>query len=194
MVHPVRVLYVARHGESDWNVEGRWQGHTDIPLNEAGRTQARELAVALRPHGLAAVVSSDLARARETAQIVAGALGVPRTYEDPRLRERSFGIFEGLTRRECEQRHPEEWQVWTQERRPPRGAEPHDALAVRVVAGAERVALEVATSGAPALVVTHGAALRALVEAITGCLPPSVQNGDVWRITHAGGFVGARQV
>src|SRR5262252_5785166 len=81
-----RILFLFRHGETDWNREGRLQGHTDTPLNVTGLAQARALAESLRPHQLEAVVSSDLARARTTAQIVVKALRVP-LFIEPGLRE-----------------------------------------------------------------------------------------------------------
>ena len=93
-----RILYLTRHGETDWNAEGRWQGHTDVPLNSTGEAQARAMADALRGTGIGAVVSSDLRRACDTARIVAGILGVDVAYVDADLRERAFGLFEGLTR------------------------------------------------------------------------------------------------
>src|SRR5512133_2376807 len=105
----LRPVFLARHGQTDWNAAGRWQGHTDVPLNETGRAQARALAERLRGEGIAAIASSDLARARGTAEIVAAVLGLRVDLLDPDLRERRFGIFEGLTLRECEQRHPEDW-------------------------------------------------------------------------------------
>jgi probable phosphoglycerate mutase len=194
-VSVLRVLYLARHGETDWNAVGRWQGHTDVPLNETGRQQARALALTLRPYGVHAAVSSDLSRARETAQIVAQALGVPLGPADPDLRERGFGVFEGLTRQECELQHPDAWAAWLAERRTPAGAETKEALAARVASAATRVALHVATDEAAALVVTHGGALRALVEAVTGQMPPFVKNGEVWRVAYADArFVEARPV
>jgi probable phosphoglycerate mutase len=184
-----RVLYVARHGETDWNAQVRWQGHTDVPLNETGRAQARALALALRGAGLVGVVASDLSRAHETARIVAVQLGVSVAYVDPELRERAFGVFEGLTREECESLHPEAWGAWLESKRPPQGGEPHEALAARIVAAVERVAVRVATEGAPALIVTHGAALRALVAAATGTVPPPVANGAVWRVVWESGVM-----
>jgi len=190
----LRVLYLARHGETDWNLVGRWQGQTDIPLNDTGREQARSLVGLLRAHGLAGAVSSDLSRARETAHIVAQGLGVQLAYADHELRERSFGIFEGLTREECQTRHAEAWRAWIEERRVPAGGEALEALATRVVAASTRVALQVATDDAPALVVTHGGALRALVHAVTGEMPPLVKNGEVWRVVYAGRFVEARPI
>jgi probable phosphoglycerate mutase len=89
------VLFLFRHGETDWNREGRLQGHTDTPLNATGLAQAQALTERLRGHRLDAVVSSDLARAWTTAQIVAERLGVPLIRE-PGLREAQIGEAEGL--------------------------------------------------------------------------------------------------
>jgi probable phosphoglycerate mutase len=187
------MLYVARHGETDWNAQLRWQGHTDVPLNETGRAQARALAHTLRAAGLAGVVASDLSRAHETARIVAVELGLSVAYIDPELRERAFGVFEGLTREECESLHPEAWGAWLESRRPPQGGEAHEVLAARIVAAVGRVAVSVAREDAPALVVTHGGALRALVAAATGTAPPPVANGAVWRVVWDGRVAAAEQ-
>jgi probable phosphoglycerate mutase len=186
-----RLVYVARHGETDWNAQMRWQGHTDVPLNDTGRAQARALAESLRSSRLAAVVASDLSRAHETARIVAAELGLAVAYVDPALRERAFGVFEGLTREECETLHAEAWGAWLESKRPPRGGEAHEVLTERVVAAVSRVAEQVATEEASALVVTHGAALRALVTAATGEVPPPVKNGAVWRLVWEGRIAAA---
>jgi len=185
-----RRLYVARHGETDWNVEGRWQGRTDVPLNDRGRAQALALAERLRGERIASVASSDLSRARETAQIVASALGAPFAYADEGLRERGFGIFEGLTRAECAERHPEEWRVWSTDARiAPSGAETYEALAARVVASIHRALDELA---GPALVVTHGGSLRALLRTVNGAVSEPIPNGAVYVVTHDGArFLGA---
>ena len=90
-----RVLFLFRHGETNWNREGRLQGHTDTPLNATGLAQAHALAESLRLHQLDAVVSSDLSRARTTAQIVVEALQVP-LFIEPGLRETDVGAAEGL--------------------------------------------------------------------------------------------------
>jgi probable phosphoglycerate mutase len=90
-----RILFLFRHGETDWNREGRLQGHTDTPLNATGLAQAQALGESLRPHRLDAVVTSDLSRARKTAQIVAEALGVP-LFIEAGLRETDVGAAEGL--------------------------------------------------------------------------------------------------
>jgi len=92
----VTTLLLVRHGETDWNAEGRLQGHTDRPLNDHGRRQATALASELAHERLDALYASDLARARETADIVGERLGLPVVL-DPDLRERDWGSWEGLT-------------------------------------------------------------------------------------------------
>src|SRR5215467_4422014 len=90
-----RILFLFRHGETDWNRAGRLQGHTDTPLNATGLAQAQALSERLRRHRLDAVMSSDLARAWTTGRVVADALGVPLIGE-PGLREANIGAAEGL--------------------------------------------------------------------------------------------------
>jgi broad specificity phosphatase PhoE len=125
--------------------------------------------------------ASDLARARETAAIVASALGVPLVGSDPRLRERSFGLFEGLTREECEARHPEHWRCYREDpARLPPGAEAADVVARRMRAAL----LDVARRGeAPALVVGHGSAIRVLVTDVTRTACAPLSNCAVLRLT-----------
>jgi probable phosphoglycerate mutase len=106
-------ILLARHGETEWNRVGRWQGHADQPLNEAGRLQASELAERLAGDGITAVYSSDLARARETADAVADRLGL-EVVEDEGLREIDVGSWSGLTRAEVERRFPEGYARWLQ--------------------------------------------------------------------------------
>ena len=89
-------LLLVRHGETDWNADGRLQGHTDRPLSDFGRRQARQLAEELADESLEAIYASDLARARETAEIVGGRLELPVVLE-PDLREKDWGTWEGLT-------------------------------------------------------------------------------------------------
>ncbi len=103
-------LLLVRHGETDWNRDGRWQGGSDTSLNDAGREQARTLAEQLDGN-IDAVYSSDLARARETADIVAAKLDLA-VQIDPRLRERGFGSWEGLTTTEIEQRFADAHGRW----------------------------------------------------------------------------------
>ena len=102
-----RVLFLFRHGETDWNREGRLQGHTDTPLNATGLAQAEALLEQLRPHRLDAVVSSDLQRAVSTARVVTQALGLP-LMTDAGLRETNVGAAEGLLWAEAKARFGEE--------------------------------------------------------------------------------------
>lgn len=116
-----RTLLLVRHGETEWNRVGRFQGQLDIPLNDAGRAQARALRIRLEAAEHAhlfddahtAVVTSDLCRAHETAEIVFGRAG--RTlYIRRELRELCYGVFEGLTRREIDERFPGALTSWVQ--------------------------------------------------------------------------------
>jgi len=146
----VTTLLLARHGETDWNRDGRWQGWADPPLNAAGRAQARQLAAQLRSTPFDAVYSSDLRRAHETAAIVAAPHGV-QVVADAGLREIDIGSWSGLTRAELEARFPHG------ERPDGETREEHSA---RVVAAVERIAR--AHLGGTVLLVTHGGTMRAL--------------------------------
>jgi broad specificity phosphatase PhoE len=108
---PVRIL-LARHGETVFNVEGRWQGQADSPLNERGLTQARQLGQALAAEPLAAVYSSDLGRAMQTAHEVAKLHGL-NVQPDPRLREIEVGQWTGKTRAEIEAEFPGILHAWS---------------------------------------------------------------------------------
>jgi probable phosphoglycerate mutase len=100
-----RICFI-RHGETDWNVDRRIQGQTDIPLNETGRSQALAMAFSAAHHNFDAIYSSDLMRAHDTANMLASRRGLDiKTL--PQLRERHYGIFQGITAAEGRQRHPE---------------------------------------------------------------------------------------
>jgi broad specificity phosphatase PhoE len=159
------MLLLARHAETDWNRDHRWQGHSDPPLNETGRRQARELAERLERENLQAIYSSDAARARETAKIVASRLSLP-VQTDARLREASFGEWEGLTRQQIRQRYADDFAHWEAAERPlPPGIEPDEAMAERVIAALHEIAA--AHPDDRVLVVTSGGPIRA-VEAHVG--------------------------
>ena len=100
-----RICFI-RHGETDWNVDKRIQGQTDIPLNEAGRTQALVMAFSAAHHEFHAIYSSDLVRAHDTAKMLAERRGLA-IEAMPKLRERHYGIFQCITAAEGLQRHPE---------------------------------------------------------------------------------------
>lgn len=96
---PTTELLIVRHGQTDWNLQRRIQGHTDIPLNETGKLEAKKLAETLRHSYFAACYTSDLVRAQETASILAQSHNLP-VRTDTRLRERHFGPWEGCLRDE----------------------------------------------------------------------------------------------
>ena len=152
-------LIVWRHGNTDWNAGGRVQGQTDVPLNDLGRQQAvdaAELLVRLRP---AAIVASDLRRASDTAAALAALTGLPVTY-DERLRERSFGSWEGHTMAEVKATRPAEHARWQAGADVVGGdVETLSDLGKRV-AEALLAAAELVPAGATVVVTSHGAAAR----------------------------------
>jgi len=108
----VKHVYLFRHGQTDWNEEGRFQGHIDIPLNEVGRAQARELGMSLKTAGIRAILSSDLSRARETAEIAVQGLNIP-IFIDAGLREAHLGDAQGKKLDEIEMAFgPDLWRKW----------------------------------------------------------------------------------
>lgn len=98
------IFYFVRHGQTDWNVEGRWQGHADVPLNQVGLAQAEQIARQLKDEGLQAIYTSDLTRARQTAEALGRATGLAVQVE-PRLREIHQGEWQGLQVGEIEARY-----------------------------------------------------------------------------------------
>ena len=162
------VLLLARHGQTDWNRDGIWQGQADPPLNALGRHQARALAEKVSRWPVEAVYASDLRRARETADIVAAVLGLP-VIVDPSLRESDVGSWTGLTNAEIAQRFPG-WEYHDGESR--------EAFQARVVAAAERIAR--AHEGKTVLVVAHGGVVRALQRHALGEPLPVIENGGLY--------------
>jgi broad specificity phosphatase PhoE len=152
----VTTLILVRHGETDWNRDGIWQGHGDPPLNDAGRRQATELAERLGYIEIDALYASDLRRAYETAEIVGAAKGLEITAE-PDLREMDVGSWSGLTSEEIATRFPGMAHHDGEER---------DAFDARAVAVLRRIAE--AHEGKQVLVVTHGGVVRALQRQLLG--------------------------
>jgi probable phosphoglycerate mutase len=158
-------LLLARHGETDWNSERRWQGHADRPLNDAGRAQAGELAGSLDGAPLAAIYSSDLARARETAEIVGARLGL-RVVLDPGLREVDVGDWSGVRHDEIAERFPEGFARWQDGLHGWEGGESYEEMRERAVATLLRIAA--AHRDETVLVVAHGGTIRACDAAARG--------------------------
>ena len=183
-------LTLIRHGETDWNLNRRIQGSTDIPLNDTGRIQARDAAIALRdtldPEAPVVIVASDLSRARETAEIMADELGlrVSRLYRE--LRERAYGEAEGLDSAEFAAR----WGDWHTAEIP--SAEPWPHLRARGLRALNHVVRDARRETAPAapsvIVVTHGAMIRELIRHATGGELPlpgtRLANGSGYTILH----------
>ncbi|NPV74757.1 MAG: histidine phosphatase family protein [Anaerolineae bacterium] len=155
-------LWLVRHGQTDWNMDKRYQGQTDIPLNEAGIAQAYELGRALAGTAFDAIFCSDLQRARQTAHILAGELHAP-VYEDARLREAHFGEWEGYPYFEMKEKYPEIWMERKQNPLAPvaPGGETLQQVAQRVSLAAGHIAARF--PGGRALVVAHGLSLAVMV-------------------------------
>ena len=153
---------MARHGETDWNRESRFQGHADTTLNEAGRAQARQLAERLADDHIAAVYSSPLLRALETAEIVAARLGLAvETVEG--LREVDVGSWSGLTRDEVGERFPEGLRRWLDSDHGWDDGESYEDLGRRVLGALAELAAQ--HPGERLLVVSHGGPMRAAMAA-----------------------------
>jgi probable phosphoglycerate mutase len=155
-------LLLLRHGETAWNLSGRWQGQAaDTPLTDLGREQARIVAGRLRAYPIRSIYSSDLLRAFETAQIVGQRLGLAPIAE-PALRESDIGAWTGLTWHEIAQRFPDEVAAMYAGQEVRRGGgESYGELQARLAAAAEGIAAQ--HPGQTVLLVSHGAALRSLV-------------------------------
>ncbi|WP_417067854.1 histidine phosphatase family protein [Niveibacterium terrae] len=152
-------LCLIRHGETDWNLARRMQGHIDIALNARGQAQARALAKSLTGQSFSAIYASDLARARETASVSAQELGLAVTTE-PLLRERHYGDFQGRTYEESRQAFPEAYERFIArdvDADFPGGGESLTIFFARVRAALEAIAAR--HSGSHVLVVTHGGVL-----------------------------------
>lgn len=159
-------IALVRHGETDWNRDGRLQGRSDVPLNDTGRRQAAELAPLLSGGPWIVVLSSPLVRATETARILAAAAGLSTGAPVPDLVERGYGDAEGLTLAEAERRWPDG--AWP-------GLEDLDAVAERGAAALERLADALAP--ADVAVVAHGALIRAAASRLCGVEVPRILNG-----------------
>jgi probable phosphoglycerate mutase len=163
-------LLLVRHGETDWNAEGKLQGHTDRPLNAYGRRQAQTLADRFAGEPIDALYASDLSRARETAEILGAKLGLAVAV-DPDLREKNWGNWEGLT---SDERLNVVYEGET--------SADHRERTLRAV---QRIVQR--HPGKRIVVVTHGGSLRRLQAFVSGFASPVIENCAVWVVAHEDG-------
>lgn len=154
-------LFLVRHGQTDWNFAQRFQGQSDIPLNEAGRQQAHALAERLMNQDFDAVYSSDLKRALETGKIIAKDKADTRV--DPRLREIHFGDWEGMRYAEIKEKYPAALATWENDvyQNAPPGGETVKQLTERVQSALNDFHRE--HTGQSVLIVAHGGVLQSLI-------------------------------
>jgi broad specificity phosphatase PhoE len=154
-----------RHGQTDWNLIRRMQGHIDIPMNRIGRSQAKLLAQKLADCPLEAIYTSDLARAQETAEIIARPLGLT-PIPQLALRERLLGRFQGLTIEEARVQYPDDWQQVREKGAAPPGGESRQEVATRVRDAFNEI-VERHTDQQVAIV-SHGGVLQLLIAWVVG--------------------------
>jgi broad specificity phosphatase PhoE len=156
-----RTLVVIRHGQTDWNVEGRFQGQLDVPLNAVGRSQAADLKPRLTATAFGAIYSSPLSRAVETAQSIAGGRPIIR---DSRLVEIHHGLWQGRTRQDIGHRWPDQWERWQNEPQDftPIHGEPSRYVRARVEDFLNSI------EGTNILCVSHGVIIQTLISILTG--------------------------
>jgi len=169
-------LFLVRHGQTAWSAERRYQGSTDIPLNETGLRQAEALARHFAAKGIAAIYSSDLQRALQTAAVIGQAAGLA-VIPDARFRETSFGEWEGKTYMEMQQQWPRELAAWQRDpiANTPPGGESLADLLQRAASGLR--AIEQKHQDQTVLVVAHGGVLRAAL-----CSALDWPSPTFWRI------------
>ena len=180
---PRPTIYFIRHGETDWNLEGRLQGQKDIPLNDLGRVQAEEAGRRLRsiaPHYEdLAYVASPMRRTRETMEILRGAIGLhPGSYKlDDRLIEITFGAWEGMTWKEVRKAEPQlaalrERDKWNYV--PPGGGESYAMLVDRIHPALEDITRDT-------VIVAHGGVARAFLALRCGISSRQAASMDIWQ-------------
>lgn len=173
------LLYLVRHGETDWNRTHRIQGSTDIPLNDTGRIQAARAGGLLARRSWDGIYSSPLSRAFETATIIGAELGLGAPRAMAALVERNYGEAEGLTGREIMRKYPGS--------SPIPGRESRDQVAARVLPALLGLAAE--NPGRHLVVATHGAVIRTLLLAVNAPVERGVAitNGSIHSFRHVGG-------
>ncbi len=191
-------LCAVRHGETEWNKRGILQGWLDVPINALGRSQAQDMAHTFASHGFAAIWSSPLVRARETAEIVAQQLQLAAPHLHEGLKERHFGAIQGIPKDELAELNPSQLEQIL--RRNPAAqfvdGESMDEFADRILNALQEIGAS--HPGQRVLVITHGWVLDVVIRHITGrarsaVLPEKPKNGEcVWVLVHADGTIQAK--
>ena len=175
------LLYLVRHGETDWNLARKIQGSTDIPLNDTGRAQAARTGALLARRSWDGVASSPLSRAFETGQIIARAVGVDAIETVDDLVERNYGEAEGLEDRELDRRFPGDTPV--------PGRETRQQVEARVVPALIRLAEQ--RPGSNLIITTHGGVIRSVLNAVAPSVAEHrgvpITNGSIHSFRHVDG-------
>jgi alpha-ribazole phosphatase len=168
-------LWIVRHGQTDWNAQKRYQGHSDIPLNATGEAQAQQIAERLSSERLHAIISSDLRCAVQTADAIASHHKLSVQLE-PRLRESNFGVFEGLRYKDVIDQHKLMAEAWfTDPENPPEGGEKLSEVAARVSAAIDTLISQF-SSNKRLVLVGHDGSLRLLL-----CYLLEMPSTQYWR-------------
>jgi probable phosphoglycerate mutase len=183
-------LLFIRHGQSEWNALGKWQGQADPPLSDLGRAQARLAAAAISAASsrvaspVAGIVTSTLVRALETATIISDVLGVHPVHLESDLVERDAGEWSGLTRAEIDERFPGYLDSGTR----PRGYEPDDAMLARTLRGVDAIIDRFTPVDEPAtvVVVTHGGVIYTLEGHLGAPFQRKANLAARWIVAHDG--------
>lgn len=162
------LICVVRHGETDWNTTGVLQGWLDVPINERGRAQAREMAQSFASAGFACVYTSPLVRALETAEIIAALLRLPPPVRHDGLKERNFGVIQGIPKTELAELNPSLLEHIVKRNPDTRfeQGESMDECATRVLDGVMDIARQ--SPGERVLAITHGWAMDAIAREVKG--------------------------
>jgi len=185
-------LILVRHGETEWNVQRRYQGQFNVPLSSVGRQQAERIAQRLASQKIDAVYASDLERAWETAAIIAAKHNLAVASE-PRLRELKFGVLEGLTFDEAQIQYPEMITAWLKDfNQPPQGAESVDLFNARIIALLDD--LKQKHDEQTLLLVGHGGSLSEILRVVLGLSREKrwyleMENASLSEVSIAEGYV-----
>lgn len=171
-------LLLLRHGQSEWNALGRWQGMADSPLSALGYEQAATVAVVLAGLDVEfrTIWSSDLSRARTTAAVIAKALNIPDVLVDPNLREAHAGEWQGLTHAEIRR----DWPGYLEAQRRPPDFELYESVVSRAIDALTTIAMHPSSGSGNVIVVTHSGLIRSLLRHIDGTDPRVANLGGAW--------------